>query len=497
MSERASITAKTPEAKSNKPASKSQGTDFSQSTRSPVDHIMFLQRTIGNQAVQRLFKSGAIQAKLKIGQPNDIYEQEADRVADEVMRMPEPAIQPKPTYPLTNDSSCGDEEPIQSKPLTSKITPLVQRQPIEEEEGEILQTKESSNKSPIVSSNLETNIQLLKTEGTPLPEPVRAFFEPRFGYDFSKVKLHTSTRAAELARTVNAKAFTVGKDVTFGAGQYSPETSGGKKLLAHELTHVVQQNRTVQRKPTSRLTDKERKIIRSRPEIQVLEGKGEVIQRAQVEAGTLITMLEEYGRGVVLRGLADAQRSAINDFLDELGRRADRLTGFWSMLSGAGGGAGLAGTVGAAETAGIAGVGPWAIFGALIAAGGIWYASEWTKEGVQSSLSSARSQLLEQADAHGRQYHSTVLSLANSFGGRVARGEEAGLSADTQQYNRIREVFRARILQAPSTNRVYDLKWNQLCNRWNIHLRGSRLWRIPAWRGSAQTLIMQSRRVRP
>ncbi|MFV1977704.1 MAG: hypothetical protein ACC651_18330 [Candidatus Scalindua sp.] len=67
---------------------------FSKSIHSPVDHILHLHRTIGNQAVQRMFNSGVIQAKLKIGQPGDMYEQEADRVADQVMRMPEPAIQP-------------------------------------------------------------------------------------------------------------------------------------------------------------------------------------------------------------------------------------------------------------------------------------------------------------------------------------------------------------------------------------------------------------------
>lgn len=483
------IFAKSSEAKRNDTVAKAQQTDFSQSISSPVDQILFLQRTIGNRAVQRLFKSGVIQANLRIGQPNDIYEQEADRVAEQVVRMPESQVQRQPLE--------EEEEEIQTKPLAEQITPMVQRQVEEEDEEEILQTKVNTNQTPEVTPCLESRIHTLKGGGQPLAKSVRAFFEPRFGYDFSQVRVHKSSQAAETAREVNARAFTRDRDIVFATGQYAPETREGIKLLAHELTHVVQQNRTVQRKPTSRLTDKERKIIRSRPEIQVLEGKGEMIQRAPVEAGTLITMLEEYGRGVVLRGLVDAQRSAINDFLDELGRRADRLTGFWSMLSGAGGGAGLAGTVGSAEIAGVAGVGPWAIFGALIAAGGIWYASEWTKEGVQSALSSARSQLLEQADAHGRQYHSTVLSLANSFGGRVARGEEAGLSADTQQYNRIREVFRARILQAPSTNRVYDLKWNQLCNRWNVHLRGSRLWRIPAWRGSAQTLIMQSRRVRP
>lgn len=96
MGERAKLTVKIPEAKIDNP-SKAQRTDFYHSINSPIDHIMFLQRTVGNQAVRRLFKSGVIQARLKIGQPGDIYEQEADRVADMVMRMPEPGIQMKPT----------------------------------------------------------------------------------------------------------------------------------------------------------------------------------------------------------------------------------------------------------------------------------------------------------------------------------------------------------------------------------------------------------------
>jgi len=96
MSEQSRITSKT-EAKRENFVSQKQRTDFSQPVNSPIDYVLQFQKTIGNQAVQRLFKSGFIQARLKIGQPNDIYEQEADRAADHVMRMTEPAIQPKPT----------------------------------------------------------------------------------------------------------------------------------------------------------------------------------------------------------------------------------------------------------------------------------------------------------------------------------------------------------------------------------------------------------------
>ena len=91
------INAKTSEAKRENSAYRPRKFHFSQSMNSPLDHILFLHRTIGNQAVERLFKSGLLQAKLKISQPGDIYEQEADRIAEQVMRMPEPGVALKPT----------------------------------------------------------------------------------------------------------------------------------------------------------------------------------------------------------------------------------------------------------------------------------------------------------------------------------------------------------------------------------------------------------------
>jgi len=93
MTERARILAKKPEAKKEVSVSRTRKTDLSQSMNSPADRILFLQRTIGNQAVARLIKSGDLQAKLAIGKPGDRYEQEADRVAEQVLRMPEPQVQ--------------------------------------------------------------------------------------------------------------------------------------------------------------------------------------------------------------------------------------------------------------------------------------------------------------------------------------------------------------------------------------------------------------------
>ncbi|MCK5013004.1 MAG: hypothetical protein KAS66_04225 [Candidatus Omnitrophica bacterium] len=136
MGEKVQLAAK-PEVKRENLASKSRNADQSQSMSSPADQVLYLQRTIGNQAVQRLIKSGALQAKLKIGQPGDRYEQEADRVADAVMRMPEPQVR--------RQVEPEEEERLQAKPLVNQITPLIQVQrqeePEEEEEEETLQAK--------------------------------------------------------------------------------------------------------------------------------------------------------------------------------------------------------------------------------------------------------------------------------------------------------------------------------------------------------------------
>lgn len=83
--------------------------------------------------------------------------------------------------------------------------------------------------------------EVLRSPGQPLDKETRAFFEPRFGHDFSRVRVHTGAKAAESARTVNALAYTLGRDVVFGTGQYAPGTGDGRSLLAHELTHVIQQ----------------------------------------------------------------------------------------------------------------------------------------------------------------------------------------------------------------------------------------------------------------
>jgi hypothetical protein len=96
-----------------------------------------------------------------------------------------------------------------------------------------------------VPSDIEESIPAWKGGGQPLPPTVRSFFEPRFEHDFSGVKVHTDAKATEWARRLSALAFTVGPNVVFGEGQYAPDTEVGRRILAHELTHVVQQDREI------------------------------------------------------------------------------------------------------------------------------------------------------------------------------------------------------------------------------------------------------------
>lgn len=149
-----------------------------------------------------------VQAKLTVSSPGDTYEQEADRVADHVMRM-------------------RDSE--QAEP-------------------------EDRAQTTTASGDPESHLGSFIGGGQPLGSDSRAFFEPRFGRDFSQVRLHTGDRAAAAARSIDARAFTSGNHVVMGAGEYQPSSNAGKRLLAHELTHVVQQRQApagaIQRQPT-------------------------------------------------------------------------------------------------------------------------------------------------------------------------------------------------------------------------------------------------------
>ncbi len=173
-----------------------------------------------------------IQAKLTIGQPDDKYEQEADRVAAQVMGMPAP----RPASPT-------DDTFFPANRATPPIQRLVQRRaaPEEQEDRELVQTKVSAGAKPGATSTLSADLQSLQGRGQPLSRSERSFFEPRFGSGFSSVRVHDNSQAAGIARSVNARAFTHGHHVVFGAGEHASATPAGRELLAHELTHVIQQ----------------------------------------------------------------------------------------------------------------------------------------------------------------------------------------------------------------------------------------------------------------
>jgi len=108
------------------------------------------------------------------------------------------------------------------------------------EEEKVLQAKTETAEPSEVSADVEVSIRTLSS-GSPLPDPVRSIMEPRFGADFGNVRVHSDAGAHDLARAVSARAFTVGRDIVFGAGKYASETEEGRRLLAHELTHGAQQ----------------------------------------------------------------------------------------------------------------------------------------------------------------------------------------------------------------------------------------------------------------
>ena len=211
-----------------------------------------------------------IQTKLTISQPGDKYEREADRVADRIMAMPEPEVQrmcteceeeqgQKVQRQENEEETEKPMQPVEEKEEEEEETPdtegspqLLQRQLAGEEEEQkedeekvgAISGKGQQGRSLQVTPDLAAPISAMRGGGSPLPDSTRAFFEPRFGRDFGNVSIHADSRAADAAdaaESINARAFTVGKDIAFGAGQYSPDSLGGRRLLAHELTHTVQQ----------------------------------------------------------------------------------------------------------------------------------------------------------------------------------------------------------------------------------------------------------------
>lgn len=228
-------------------------------------------------AVRRALRAGTVQAKLRVGAQNDAYEREADTVAAQVMEGDQAAV-PAPTGAMPVQRMCADceeeagqradvrrqsrDDEKQDEEIQAKARPEgLQRQPAADEEEEEVQAKArqdgqasgpsasdgsaaaatTSGPGFIAGHGVASQVSALRGAGQPLPVTDRAFFEPRFGADFSDIRVHTGPRADAAAGALNARAFTTGRDVVFGHGEYTPGTRKGRELLAHELTHVIQQ----------------------------------------------------------------------------------------------------------------------------------------------------------------------------------------------------------------------------------------------------------------
>lgn len=188
----------------------------------------------GHINIHRALGNTQVQAKLKIGSADDEYEREADRVAEQVVRMQAP--------PAPEKGISRSDMNVQRKCAAC-----------ERDEEETVRRKPQNNTTADAASHSASG--LVAGSGGPLPKSERAFFESRFGHDFSNVRIHTGDHAAQAAQNINAKAFTYGNNIVFGQGEYRPGSVEGNRLMAHELTHVIQQSSglnpgIIQRSPT-------------------------------------------------------------------------------------------------------------------------------------------------------------------------------------------------------------------------------------------------------
>lgn len=241
-----------------------------------VHPVVRLQSRVGNGAA-----GSVLRTKLRLGRPDDIHEREVDRVADDVMRMPHsdpgPPVQRLARRSIRRCPECKREDAPRVPqghvrhllPASEKAKPararagsrenaepeapipkarasdhVRRREHKADEEPHLQQAKAAFTAAPDGPPSVESSIHASRGGGTGMLRESRSFFESRVGSDVSSVRIHADSSAASAARLLRARAFTVGIDEFHGTGEYRPETSGGRRLLARELTHVVPQSRT-------------------------------------------------------------------------------------------------------------------------------------------------------------------------------------------------------------------------------------------------------------
>ncbi len=222
-----------------------------------------------------------LQTKLKINAPGDKYEQEADKVAEQVMRMPEQTVQRK--------CDTGDKK------------------------KEMIQTKSRVNSGNVASSTLSNQIQSTRGSGQVMDANIRSFMEPRFGMDFSGVRIHADSQAVDMSQGINARAFTIGKDIYFNRGAYNPSTKQGNELLTHELAHVLQQRRLggdmIQKKDDAKKKEASKKKDNVKTKVDVVTEHDFSKGKTEAKASITRSVEQEVTKGVT----ASASEKAISD----------------------------------------------------------------------------------------------------------------------------------------------------------------------------------------
>jgi len=225
----------------------------------------------------------SVQAKMTVGKPGDKFEQEADRMAGKVMRMSAPAAtgkddklrrQPDDKLRKKEDDKLQkapapedklqkkEDDKLQKAPEPEQKLQKKEENKLQKKEDEKLQRKEAGGAGS-VSSSVQSAITGKMAGGQPLSNDVRSFMEPRFNADFGNVRVHSDRESATLNNQLSARAFTYQNHIFFSRNQYQPGSSEGKQLLAHELTHTIQQGHAVQRAPQVSTTTTQPHIQRS------------------------------------------------------------------------------------------------------------------------------------------------------------------------------------------------------------------------------------------
>lgn len=247
-----------------------------------------------------------VQPKLKIGSPNDRFEQQADRVADSVVNRPDQPLQMQPL----------EEEELQMQPMEEEEE--IQMKSDRAEAIRMSPSDASSTRSgSYASKETSSKINQQKGTGQALPGYLNREMSQKMGSDFSNVTIHKGKEAALLNNQIGARAFTHGKDIYFNSGEFNPDTSKGKHLLAHELTHVVQQegnHNSIQRQEVFDFSDEEGEQIVV--PVEEIAGRGTEAGEREVEAE--INNL----RGWVNLYLS-AYRDGLNSFSDTMSFSSD------------------------------------------------------------------------------------------------------------------------------------------------------------------------------